>query len=287
MKPETKRLTVIFACILLGLYAVIACAWANFRADEELCAGLEGDLVEVVDPEGVGFVTAEEMTRELEPVLGDLTARRLSAINLDSLQLYISGLDKIERAEVMRLNNNRLRIRVVPLVPVARVWNSGGGSYYVNREGKRIKASRRFHLDVPQIAGSCDAVGLLPLLDFLNEDRDAGQLITMIQPRDTANIILVPAIRGHVINLGEARNIPDKFRRLRRFYSEVLPVKGWEHYDTISLKWDGQIVATRRNGKLPDLSVALIDELEHEEIDLATIETPNPINEQKDTTNNE
>lgn len=282
MKPETKRLVVIFGCILLLIYVVVVCAWANFKADTQLCAGLEGDMVRVDDPAGVGFVKSEELTEELRPVLGDLTRRRLSEINLDSLRAYLLGLDKIESAEVMRLNNNRLRISVVPLVPVARVWTPGGRSYYVNREGKSIKATSRYHLDVPQIAGRvADAPALLPLLDYLNEKPDAGRFITMIQPADTANIILVPGLRGHVINLGDATNIADKFARLRRFYSEVLPAKGWEFYDTISLKWDGQIVATRRHGKLPDLSVPVIDELEHEEIDLGTVEAPNPLNEQK------
>lgn len=281
MTPEVKRLLVIFGCVLLGLYVAVCCVWANYRADTQLCAGLQGDVVEVHDPDGIGFVRADELTAELQPLLGDLTRRRLSEINLDSLQRYLVGLDKIESAQVMRLNNNRLKISVVPMVPVARVWSSSGrGSYYVNRDGKRIKATSRYHLDVPQIAGDCDATAMLPLLDYLNTHPDAGRLVTMIEPRDTANIILVPGIRGHVINLGDARNIDDKFHRLGRFYSEVLPVKGWEHYDTISLKWDGQIVATRRHGKLPDLSIALIDELEHEEIDLGTLETPNSVNEQ-------
>ena len=84
----------------------------------------------------------------------------------------------------------------------------------------------------------------------------------MISAQDSANIILVPAIRGHVINLGKAVNIADKFNRLRRFYAEVMPKKGWEFYDTISLKWDNQIVATRRKGKLPKLGIEIIQDLE-------------------------
>lgn len=270
-----KQLLTAFGCILMAIYVVVVCLWANFRADNELCAGLDGGIVQVDDPDNVGFVGAEELTAELQPMLGDLTARRLSEINTDSLQMYVASLDKIESAEVMRLNNNRLRIKVKPLVPIARVWTSSKSSYYVNRDGKRIAASSRYHLDVPQISGQCDAIKLLPLLDYLNDDPAMGQLITMIQPSDTSNIILVPGIRGHVINIGNTNNIPDKFSRLRRFYSEVMPVKGWEYYDTISLKWNGQIVATRRHGKLPDLNIEIIDELEHGNFDAGTAETTN------------
>lgn len=30
-------------------------------------------------------------------------------------------------------------------------------------------------------------------------------------------------------------------------YRKVMPYKGWEAYDTISLKFEGQVVATRRD----------------------------------------
>lgn len=274
MNPQTRKLLTVFGCVLLVLYVLVACLWANFRADSELCEGLEGDKVYVDDELHTGFVTADELTGELKPLLGDLTSRKLSEIGLDSLRSYLCGLDKIETAEVMRLNNNRLRVRVVPMVPVARVWPPKGRSYYVNREGKKILATARYHLDVPQISGTCPPSKLLPLLDYLSAHEDAGRLITMISASDSTDVILVPAIRGHVINLGDCSDIDDKFRRLKRFYSEVLPVKGWEHYDTISLKWDRQVVATRRHGKLPDLSVEIIDELENEGDDLSTVEAP-------------
>ena len=114
---------------------------------------------------------------------------------------------------------------------------------------------------------------LLPLLDNLSKRPEFERIITMINATDSVNILLVPAVRGHIINLGTTDNINDKLDRLQTFYRKVLPVKGWNHYDTISLKWDGQIVATRRNGKLPDLSVKIIEELENEVDDAATMST--------------
>jgi len=278
MNSEKRKLIIVFACILLVLYVVVTCLWSNGRDNSELCAGLAGNAVEVIDEAGTGFVTSRELTAEIKPLLGELTQRRLSDIPLLELKNYLESLDKIESAEVVRLNNNKLRIRVVPMVPVARVWPASGiGSYYVNRAGKKIAATRRYHVDVPQLSGNFNdrftPVNLMPLFDYLKNNKDIGELITFISAADSANIYLVPAIRGHVINLGDVSNIDNKFRRLTRFYSEVLPVKGWEHYDTISLKWDGQVVATRRHSKLPDLSVQIIDELEHEEVDPESVTT--------------
>lgn len=278
MNPEKRKLITVFACILLGLYAAVACIWSHSQSRSALCAGLEQGCVQVVDDDSTGFVTSRELTDELSPLLGNLTERRLSDIDLDSLRRHLTSLDRIETAEVLRLNNNLLRIRVVPMVPVARIWPDNGRSYYVNRDGKRIAATSRYHIDVPQLAGNFGGdyspVRLLPLLDYLHSHPDIGRLVTMISARDSADIILVPAIRGHVVNIGDVSDIDDKFARLTRFYSEVLPVKGWEHYDTISLKWSGQVVATRRHGKLPDLTVQIIDELEHDDVDPESVTTP-------------
>ena len=282
MQVTTKKLLTLFGCILLVIYLLVTCVWANWKADQELCQGLEGDKVVVNDRLHTGFVTSEELTAEVLPLLGNITSRRVSDINLDSLQRYLISLDKIESAEVMRLTDGRIRVIVEPMLPVARIWPAKGRSYYVNREGKRILASSRYRQDVPQISGCFSPTAILPLLDFLKQDADANNFITMISAADTTNIILIPAVRGHVINIGTATDLPDKFRRLRRFYAEVMPVKGWEHYDTISLKWNRQVVATRRHNKLPDLTVPIIADLENEGGDLETILAPKPKEEIKD-----
>lgn len=261
----------------LAVYLVVACAWSNSCAKEQLCGGLYDGKVIVEDSDGIGFVTSDSLTAELSPVLGQLTSMTLQQVNLGELQKFISSLDRIESAEVTRLSNNKIKVEVTPMVPVARVWPKVGRSYYVNREGKRISASPRYKVDVPQLYGEIPVGAspevFLPLLDYLRSEPDMNKMITMISAADTSNIILVPAIRGHVVNLGDASNIPDKFHRLRRFYAEVMPTKGWEYYDTITLKWDNQVVATRRHGKLPKLDIEIIAELETEEDDIETVLT--------------
>lgn len=272
-----RTLVTIFGCILLLLYLLVAIAWSRFSARSEQCRGLENGAVEVIDPDGSGFVTPQEITDELYASLGD-SLTRLSYGNLDlyRLQTRLQSLDKIETAEVVRLSDDYLRVRVRPMKPVARIW-SGGKSHYINREGKRIAASSKYRIDVPQVVGRFDSVrrvtSILPLLDFLESQKQFGRMITMINATDSANILLIPAIRGHIINLGSMENVDNKLTRLQTFYRRVLPVKGWNHYDTISLKWDGQIVASRRNGKLPDLSIKIIEELENEIDDPSTMST--------------
>ena len=276
MEISKRTLLTAFGCILLVFYLVVSVSWSRFKASQQLCEGLEGDRVEVVDPDSTGFVTSRELSAEIAAFLGDIKGTPISQLNLHALSNHLNSIDKIESAEVTALNDNRIRVRVVPMHPLARIWTADGRSCYVNRQGKRISAGRRYHMDVPQIAAKTDSqtvATLLPLLDYLDANPTLSRVVTMINARDTNNIILIPAIQGHVINIGHGRNAASKFGRLERFYREVLPVKGWQYYDTISVKWDGQVVATRRAEKVRDFSVQIIDELENEGDDLATMAT--------------
>lgn len=269
------------AAVILAVYLGIAGVWASRQARDQVCEGLEGGTVQVLaDNTGAhtGFVTPDEMMRQLGTLPQTLASRRLSDINLDSLSRALNALDNLESATVTRLNNNKVKIAVTPLRPLVRVWAADGrSSFYINSAGKKMKASSRFTIDVPQATGKFSpAFGperLLPLFDFMALHPQWNRLITMVNVRDSNNVILVPAVRGHVINFGSVSSIPSKFDRLRTFYSEVMPVKGWEYYDTISVKWDGQIVATRRKNKLPPPRLEIIEELENEGDTPETMET--------------
>ena len=52
-------------------------------------------------------------------------------------------------------------------------------------------------------------------------------------------------------------------------YRKVLPLKGWEYYDTISVKWAGQVVASRRIKSIPEPAVRFDQEgdVEEENVD--------------------
>ncbi|MDE5922598.1 MAG: hypothetical protein K2G79_03810, partial [Muribaculum sp.] len=142
-------------------------------------------------------------------------------------------------------------------------------------DGKRISATARYHTDAPIIYGRFDstksAVDNLPLLRYISSDSAWSALITCVKVDGPKNVILVPMIHGHVINIGDINNLPDKFKRIKRAYREILPVKGWNFYDTISVKWKGQIVATRRAKKLNTAISAVDFEAEREAPDVGTM----------------
>lgn len=244
-----KYLRIIFSLVLL-VYLVVAVTLSNAQEDNDLCRGVQIS----VDGNGAGrqFVTAEELAHEINDLPDKATKMPIANINTLELRKTLLSLDKVEDAQVMRMTDGTIRITAQPIMPVARIFDNGK-SYYINKIGKRVTANARYHQDVPVIAGHFDTadtaftpLSLLPLIEYISNDSVWNSFISMIKVKSPNDIILVPNIKEHVINIGAPNHFDDKFSRLRKFYTVVLPKQGWEKYDTLTLKWRGQLVASKR-----------------------------------------
>ena len=58
--------------------------------------------------------------------------------------------------------------------------------------------------------------------------------------------IIIPRVGDHKIYFGELLNINSKLENLFQFYTKVIPTKGWQKYKNVILKYENQIVCTKR-----------------------------------------
>ena len=266
----------IVACILtllLAVYLYFALSLSAKMEAEDTFAGCE---INITDSLGTGFVSEAEVAMESNGLLNEIKTRKRSVINIGDIERILRICDKIETVNVCLLNNGTVRVDVTPMTPVARVF-MGDSSYYINVQGKKISADPRYHLDVPVVVGKFNdkypPQRLLPLLDYIASDAALNALVSTLMQDADGNIFIVPTIRGHVVNFGDTSRVADKFENLREFYRKVLPVRGWETYDTIAVRWHGRIVATRRDKILKKTN--LYSEIEEftDAVDIGTMST--------------
>ena len=237
--------------ILLIAYLVVTFIMTNNLAAAATTPASNPVIINIEDNSDNLFVTHSEVERLIAPHLPERgTPIVASEVNTMAIEDHLNGVDNIEWARCSRTSADRILVEVVPMKPVARVFD-GDSSYYINRQGKRLTASLRYRSDVPVIQGHIDtpelAKCLLPLLDTIAARPNLRELVTSIKVTDARDVLLVPSIRGHIIAFGAPdRDIADKFDRLTTMYRNVLPVKGWDYYDTLSVKFGHQVVATRR-----------------------------------------
>lgn len=239
--------------ILLVLVVALATGivWSSNKAGSERCTGVD---VLIVNADSTHFVTPQGVMNELHSLGINVVGKRMRDILASDIETKLSRSAYLEDVDCVKNLDGRLTIRATQLVPVLRVFD-GDDSYYVNKQGKRMTAVANYHADVPVVQGhftkQYPATRLLPMVQYVEQDTLLRSLVSMYYVRDTNNIIVVPDIYGHVVNMGNDKDFVNKFAKLKLFYQEVMPNKGWQTYDTISVKWSHQVVATRRQKVVP------------------------------------
>ena len=248
-----KRLIQNTILIVLAAALVIGTLWARDKSRGEQCTGIE---VEVINADSTSFVTPQGVLNDLKGQGIKLVGKRMGDIDASDIEEALRLSPYLENADIVKCQDGKILIRVSQLVPVFRVFD-GESSYYVNRAGKHMTATNFYHSDVPVVQGhftrKFPPTRLLPLIDYVEKDSLLHSLVTMFIVRDTNNIILVPDISGHVINIGNVTGLDNKFAKLKLFYNKVMPKRGWNTFDTISVKWNHQVVATRRTKAVPQV----------------------------------
>lgn len=254
------------------LLAYLGCMWVWGRAEAErhACKGVTISM----DKKGLSdTITVRGVKTELMRYPRKIVGAPLTSINTLEIEKYLMGLNNFEDVQCYVSTNGYLNVRITPMIPEVRVFD-GNDSYYVNRQGKRIASNAEFFTDVPVLTGHFDASftpqQVLPVIRFVQKDRTLRELTAMFQAYDADNIILVPRITGHVVNFGDTTRLDEKRRMLLTAYQNIIPYKGWGAYDTISVKFKGQIVATRRN-KTPLYAIETF--IEEEDPEDATLPT--------------
>lgn len=237
---------------LLLAYTAFMTVWASDRERRQPCRGVD------VEVEGCRPELQTTVRRGVLTHLGALT--RVEGVPVGSLDLrrmerWLGRLENLEEASCAVTPNGRLRVRVRALVPEMRVFGPGGESYYVNREGKRMASRAEFFADVPVVTGRFGPgfreTALIPLLRGIDRDSLLRHMVTMVEVRSPADIILVPRVSGHVVNLGDTSRLAEKLAALGVFYRKVMPARGWNRYTEVSLKFRGQAIGVLRDKPVP------------------------------------
>ncbi len=244
---------IVIRCVLaivLLIYIGFALAYSDTRASGQVCRGVS---VTINDPGHNGFVAVSDILRDLTEQKTKPEGIGMRKIDVQSIENTLAGCDNIESVNCVLLTNDTLLIEVQPLKPLVRVFDRNNQDYYINRAGKRMNASVHYRIDVPVVSGefseALKPTVVLPYIDYFTAHPGWDRLVSALQVTPGGDIIMIPAIKGHVVNLGDTTDIDNKFRRLRSFYSQVMPVKGWQYYDTLSVKWRSRVIATRRGFK--------------------------------------
>ena len=261
-----KRVLNIFFWMAIIAYYFLSLGFVSERRHEQVCTDLK---INVVDSARSRFVTARDIFQMVDNRNQKLTGIRFDSINIPVIEQRLGDFAPIRRANIYKTINGAVHIDVMQREPVLRVINRFGDSFYLDERGDLLLHSNRYCAHVLVANGYINfrpeqnsynvftaetpvlkrniMRELYELARYINNDRFWKAQIQQIYVNEDGEFELIPLVGAHVIVFGIFDKPEAKFARLEAFYRNGLSVMGWNTYDMINLKFEPQVVATKKN----------------------------------------
>ncbi len=240
-----KRWVKISLVVLVIGYLSFAVKMFAYKSDETICPRIR---VTISDADQLNFVTrAAYMLLKDKSVCPD--GKRLDHIDTDYMENYLRGKSRIKTAECFKTPNGELRVTVTQREPILRVKGMYG-DFYVDSERKIMPLSSVFTAYVPIATGYVTKEMALGELGefalFLRDHSFWNAQIEQIDVAKNGEVTLVPRVGDQLIVMGTLENYREKLDRLYALYVKGFNKIGWNKYKRITLKYEGQVVCTKK-----------------------------------------
>ncbi len=246
---------------LLGI-CLIGLLTAGMQYKKHLpCSDIKVNIERV---KGHVFIDEKDITQILTNN-GVAIGKPISDIPLQQLESVLKQQPWIYNAELFFDNNQVLNATILEREPLARIFTLGGTSFYIDSSGMQLPLSKDYSARVPMFTAFTSGKKKLSKPDSLLMS-DIKKIATIIQQDSfwnaqvsqvniTANktFEIIPVLGNQVIKLGNADSLQSKFDRLTAFYKQVWVKAGFEKYESISVEFNGQIVAVKRGVPKPTI----------------------------------
>lgn len=253
MKKKKRRVIFLFVGLLLLIAFVgVTLSFAIKERKNALCTG-----VDVFFDEKEQFIPKKEIENIVYNSVSGLKSRKLTSLKTEAIEKQIEKHPWVKNAEVFigyehmegRFFAGRLKVFIDQRDPFFRVMTDDGG-YYVDTEGKKVPFS---YINTSKVVVCTGAVtremidgDLTTFIKYINDKSFWKAQIEQIHVKSNGELILVPRLGGHLIELGKVEKLDLKFRNLMALYEKGFKNGGWDKYRRVSLRFDNQIVCTRK-----------------------------------------
>ena len=242
-----KKVLIILIAVSVIVYLIISADYFRDSSQNRICVGFE---VEVKDSLKTQFVTAEDINRLVKKYDLNPAGKSFKEINTLAIRDTILSNKLVESANVFITSNGTVKATVQQREPVFRVISETTGNFYVDKDRRIMPVSSSFAVYVPVATGRIDEDyaknELFDFAMFLNNNADWDAWIEQIVVESRNEVVLIPRAGNFRIIMGSLDDYPVKLNKFVRFVDGGLNVVGWNRYSDINLKFENQVVCTRK-----------------------------------------
>lgn len=253
-KRTIRKLFITAIWLLVGGGLVSLLLAANSNKKRQVCR----DYSIVVKSKGEKSVIADnEVLQWLRSVAkGNIREQPVKELDLHTMELLVEKNAWVKDAELWFDNRNVLHVVVEERSPLARVFTTSSGSFYLDEELHRLPLKKGWMIELPVFTGFPDrnkwtkkdsllGKEIIHLSEYISQDEFWQAQIEQVDMDSRGQFDLVTLVGNNIIRLGKAEDLESKFNRLDLFYKKVLSKTGFEKYTAIDVRFKGQIIGVK------------------------------------------
>jgi cell division protein FtsQ len=221
-----------------------------------ICTGIK---VKIDYSSNMFFIDEKDVLQTIENNFSDLKGRSMNSINIAEVEQKLYSNYSIKNADVYKTIDGYISVEIKQRTPVLRIFTENNFSFYIDEFGKFMPLSNKFtsrvtvangYIPTPQNADSVETKTIYKELFKINEIISKNEFwkaqINQIYVNFEHEFELIPRVGNHSILINGSENLEEKLHNLFILYKNGLNKLGWNQYKSINLKFDNQIVCTKK-----------------------------------------
>ena len=226
-----------------------------FSGQQQTERQLQELIIDIIDEEGNYFIDQLEINQIVNQNGDDyILSLSIGELDLKEIEGNIEENAFVSDAQVYYDIKGNLQVKLFQAKPIARILDLNGTSRYIDTGGNLLPLNTSHTARVPivevdeeyewenNIRETNTGEDLWSLLLYIEADRFWKAQIAHITLEKDGEVTMLPQVTKQKVLFGEPVDFERKFKKLKLFYTEILPLKGWNTYDYVDLKFKNQIV---------------------------------------------
>ncbi len=251
-KISIRKILQVFLTVVVSTGCIIAIVSASRIEDSKMLSSV---AVHIKNDKKYHFIEEKEIMDLAVNNRGiDVMNTPVSHLDVKGMEQVISADPWVASAQVFVDNDRVLHMYVTQRVPVVRIFGQDSHSYYMDATMSIMPLSENsvyytaVVTNAPEIkddsAGWALRKQILELVNTIQADTFWSAQISQVIVDSAGTFELLPVLGDQKIIFGDTSLMKEKFNNLFVFYKNVLNKIGWDKYETLDLRFKGQVVAS-------------------------------------------
>ncbi len=254
------------AKIAAGTAVLAALGFVEHRSDSMPVRDI---AVEMDMGSGMHFIDKDALRQEVVKGAGPVIGTPIDKVDETGIEQRLRAIPCVAEADVYHTMDGILHVRARQREPIVRVVNADGSGFYIDKDGWTMPLNENYTARVLVVTGqlaepfaNCAPVNVAAGRDSLLTGTHSRAIHAMARTMQAdplwcalftqavmdaeGDITLVPNVGMLRVRVGDGTMLAARLEKLRSFFAEGIPQTDWRRYSAIDLRFDDQVVCTKR-----------------------------------------